>query len=44
MKEEHLDKVKFIFKGSEVKITKRGQRHLGAMIGKNSSENISNQW
>ena len=33
MKEEHLDIAKFIFKGSEVKITKHGQRHLGAAIG-----------
>ena len=32
MKEEHLDKAIFIFKGSEVKITKSGQRHLGAAI------------
>ena len=32
LKEEHLDKAKFIFKGSEVKITKSGQRHLGAAI------------
>ena len=30
LKEEHLDKAKFIFKRSEVKITKSGQRHLGA--------------
>ena len=33
VKEEHFDKAKFIFKGSEVKITKSGQRHLGAAIG-----------
>ena len=26
MKEEHLDRAKFIFKGREVKITKSGQR------------------
>ena len=32
VKEEHFDKAKFIFKGSEVKITKSGQRHLGAAI------------
>ena len=33
MKEEHLDRAKFIFKGSEVKTTKSGQRHLGVAIG-----------
>ena len=47
MKEEHLDRAKFIFKESEIKTTKYGQRHLGAAIVKkvkNSSENISNQW
>ena len=33
VKEEHLDRTKFIFKEIEVKITKSGQRHLGAAIG-----------
>ena len=33
MKEEDLYRAKFIFKGSEAKITKSGQRHLGAAIG-----------
>ena len=49
VKEEHLDKVKFIFKGSEVKITKRGQRHLGAVIGSKEFkreyiESMVNKW
>ena len=46
VKEKDFDIAKFIFKGSEVKITNNGQRFLGAAIGskKNSSENISNQW
>ena len=35
MKEKHLDRAKFIFKGSEVKITKSGQRHLGTAIKSN---------
>ena len=33
VKEEYFDRAKFIFKGSEVKITKSGQRHLVAAIG-----------
>ena len=33
MKEEHSGRSKFIFKGSEVKIAKSGQRHLGAAVG-----------
>ena len=33
VKDEHLDKAKFTFKGSEVKITKSRQQHLGAAIG-----------
>ena len=33
IKEEHLDRAKFIFKRSEVKITKNGQRHFGVVIG-----------
>ena len=49
MREEHLDKAKFIFKGSEVKITKSGQRHLGAAIGSNKFkqeyiESMVNNW
>ena len=41
MKEEHFGRVlysKIIFKGSEVKITKSGQRNLGAAIGKKEFE------
>ena len=33
MKEERFGRAKFTFKGSEVKITKSGQQHLGAAIG-----------
>ena len=33
MKEEHSGRSKFIFKGSEVKIAKSSQRHLGAAVG-----------
>ena len=32
VKEEHFDRAKFIFKGSEVKITKTGQWHLRAAM------------
>ena len=35
VREQHFDRAKFIFKGSEVKTTKSGQRHLGAAIGSN---------
>ena len=49
MKEEHLDIGKFIFKGSEVKITKHSQRHLGAAIGSKELkgehiESMVNKW
>ena len=40
VEEEHLDRAKFIFKGSEVKITKNGQRQLGAAIGSNWSDQL----
>ena len=49
MKEEHLDIAKFIFKGSEVKITKHGQWHHGAAIGSKELkreyiESMVNKW
>ena len=49
VKEEHLDKARFIFKGSEIKITKSSQRHLGAAIGSKEFkreyiESMVNSW
>ena len=49
VKEEHLDKTKFIFKGSEAEIAKIGQRHLGAAVGSKEFkreyiESVVNNW
>ena len=49
VKEEHLDKAKFTFKGREVKITKNDQRHLEAVIGSKELkqeyfESMFNNW
>ena len=49
MKEEHLDRAKFIFRGNKVKITKNGQRQLGAAIGSKEFkreyiESMLNNW
>ena len=49
VKEEHFDREKFIFKGSEVKITKSGQQHLGAAVGSKEFkqeyiESMVNNW
>ena len=49
MKEYHLDKTKFIFKGSEAQIAKIGQGHLGAAVGSKEFkreyiESVVNNW
>ena len=49
MKEENLDRAKFIFRGNKVKITINGQRQLGAAIGSKEFkreyiESMLNNW
>ena len=49
MKEEHYDEAVTAFEGSKVKITKEGNRHLGAIVGslalkKKYLENKVNEW
>ncbi|XP_076066911.1 uncharacterized protein LOC143040105, partial [Oratosquilla oratoria] len=36
VKPEHFDNAKILFENSEVKVTKEGERHLGAVIGSES--------
>ena len=49
MKEENLDRAKFIFRGNKIKITINGQRQLGAAIGSKEFkreyiESMLNNW
>ena len=49
VKEEHLNKAKFIFKGSEAEIAKISQQHLGVAVGSKEFkreyiESVVNNW